>query len=311
MIKEFDVHGVRTDRVIVGGDASSLSQPALDRIADICAERDIVLGFVPKLLGLDPLPPTRPLAPSVLAPATVRRASRRSHYFRYKRAIDFLVALVAIAAFSPVLLITPALVLFDLGSPVVFWQKRIGRDRRGFLVYKFRTLHAPFDGDGRPNRNGDHRSWIGNLLRRMRIDELPQLFNVLVGDMSLIGPRPLLPEDQPDNCNLRLSVRPGITGWAQINGGNLITTDEKGALDDWYVHNASFWLDLRIALYTLFFLFTGERRVERAVHEARLLQQANGHSKTEERNRVEVRDIAAARRLPSPRLATGAAARAD
>jgi len=81
---------------------------------------------------------------------------------------------------------------------------------------------------------------------------------VLVGEMSLIGPRPLLPEDQPANCDLRLLIRPGITGWAQINGGTLITAEEKGALDDWYVRNASFWLDLRIAFYTVVFLFNGE-----------------------------------------------------
>ena len=122
-------------------------------------------------------------------------------------------------------------------------------------------------------------SIIGRLLRTSRIDELPQLLNVLVGEMSLIGPRPLLPCDQPKNSTCRLMVRPGITGWAQINGGNLITTEEKGALDDWYIHHASPWLDLRIALLTIRFMFTGERRSETAVIEANALQQANGHSK--------------------------------
>ncbi len=130
--------------------------------------------------------------------------------------------------------------------------------------------------------------------------------------MSLIGPRPLLPQDQPKNCNLRLMVRPGITGWAQINGGNLVTTEEKGALDDWYVRNASLWLDLRIALFTLTFLFTGERRFEQAVREANALQQANGHSKTPvERKRAEIREISAARRQSSPTIPVGARARAE
>ena len=114
---------------------------------------------------------------------------------------------------------------------------------------------------------------ISSILRReSRIDELPQLFNILFGDMSLIGPRPLLPEDQPTNASLRLIVRPGLTGWAQINGGNLITPEEKGALDDWYVQKASLWLDLRIALLTLRFLLTGERRSEKAVREAESLK---------------------------------------
>ena len=180
------------------------------------------------------------------------------------------------------------------------------------MLYKFRTLHAPFDRDGQPNGNGDYDSWIGKFLRRLRLDELPQLFHVPVGEMSLIGPRPLLPQDQPANSNFRLVVRPGITGWAQINGGNLVTTEEKGALDDWYVHNASFWLDLRIAFYTLMFLFTGERRFEQAVQEATLLQQTNGHAKMpEERKRAEIREINAARRPSSPTIPVSARARAE
>jgi lipopolysaccharide/colanic/teichoic acid biosynthesis glycosyltransferase len=309
VIKEFDVHGIRTDRVIVGGDESLLSEAALDRIADLCAERDIVFGFVPKLLGLDPLPTTRPAAPPPLATATVPTAFGLSHYFRYKRAIDFVFALVAIAVLSPLFLIASALVLFDLGAPVVFWQKRIGRNGRSFLVYKFRTLHAPFDREGQPNPNGDYRSWIGQLLRRTRVDELPQLFNVLVGDMSLIGPRPLLPEDQPSNCNLRLLVRPGITGWAQVNGANLITTEEKGALDDWYIQNASFGLDLRTVLFTIIFLFTGERRFEQAVRDANALQMATGHSKTSvERKRFESREPRAASGQRRPKLPMSARA---
>ena len=121
---------------------------------------------------------------------------------------------------------------------------------------------------------------MGYTLRNSRVDELPQLFNILFGEMSLIGPRPLLPEDQPTNASLRLMVRPGLTGWAQINGGNLITPEEKGALDDWYVQKASLWLDLRIALSTMRFVFAGERRSEHAVSEANSLQQTNAHLKT-------------------------------
>jgi hypothetical protein len=106
-------------------------------------------------------------------------------------------------------------------------------------------------------------------------------------------------------------VRPEITGWAQINGGNLITTEEKGALDDWYVHNASFWLDLRVAFYTLVFLFTGERRFEQAVQEAKVLQQTNGHSKMpEERKRAEIREATATHYRATAKLPIGARARA-
>jgi hypothetical protein len=143
---------------------------------------------------------------------------------------------------------------------------------------------------------------LRKLLRRLRFDELPQLFNVLVGDMSLIGPRPLLPRDQPANCNLRLLVRPGITGWAQISGGTLITTEEKGALDDWYIR--------RIVLFTVLFLFTGERRFEQAVHQANVLQQANGHAINSGERKQEVREIKAARAQPPARLPISARARA-
>lgn len=312
VIEEFAVHGIRTDRVIIGGDESLLSAGALGEVRNSCGQRDIVVDFVPNLIGLPPLPAPRTVAPLILHDAAAPPAHELLTYFRYKRAIDFTSALLAIVIFSPVFVIVSVLVLFDLGAPVVFWQKRLGRNGRNFLLYKFRTLQARFDRNGEPNGNGDYDSWIGKFLRRLRLDELPQLFNVLVGEMSLIGPRPLLPQDQPKNCNLRLMVRPGITGWAQINGGNLVTTEEKGALDDWYVRNASFWLDLRIALFTLTFLFTGERRFERAVREANALQQANGHSKTPaERKRFEPRDTRAAPGQRPARLPMTARAKAN
>jgi lipopolysaccharide/colanic/teichoic acid biosynthesis glycosyltransferase len=132
-----------------------------------------------------------------------------------------------------------------------FWQERTGWGGRPFLIYKYRTLRAPFDNDGKPAVGDRQPSAIGRFLRATRIDELPQLINVLFGDMSLVGPRPLLPEDQPSNAALRLTVRPGITGWAQVNGGKLVTKEEKEKFDEHYVRNASLWLDVKIGLLTL------------------------------------------------------------
>jgi lipopolysaccharide/colanic/teichoic acid biosynthesis glycosyltransferase len=149
-------------------------------------------------------------------------------------------------------------VLLDVGSPVYFWQRRIGMDGQSFQLHKFRTLKPSYDGDGNPT-SAERMSWIGHLLRKCRLDELPQLLNVLVGDMSLIGPRPLLPHDQPADPTLRLMVRPGITGWAQVNGGKLLTPEEKNAYDEWYVRNSSLWLDLKIAGLTVLFMLRGER----------------------------------------------------
>src|SRR5262249_56616390 len=131
------------------------------------------------------------------------------------------------------------------------WQGRHGWQGRRFLVYKFRTLAAPFASAGNLVLAGRQPSVIGRQLRATRIDELPQLLNVLFGDMSLIGPRPLLPEDQPADTTIRLSVRPGMTGWAQVNGGKLLSKENKVKLDEWYVRNVSLWLDLRIVLMHL------------------------------------------------------------
>ncbi len=162
----------------------------------------------------------------------------------------------------PVFIIVAGLVLLDVGSPIFFWQQRIGLMGRSFLLHKFRTLKTAFDWRGMPIPDSERLSWIGNFLRKCRLDELPQLLNVLVGDMSLIGPRPLLPRDQPLDPSLRLMVRPGITGWAQVNGGKLLTPAEKNNLDEWYIQNASFSLDLWIAIKTLFVVFGGERQSE-------------------------------------------------
>jgi lipopolysaccharide/colanic/teichoic acid biosynthesis glycosyltransferase len=152
------------------------------------------------------------------------------------------------------------MVLFDVGSPVLFWQQRLGLGGQSFLLYKFRTLRPPFNDRGVEISTDRRLSWVGRLLRDTGLDELPQLLNVLVGDMSLIGPRPLLPEDQPSNCNGRLLVRPGITGWAQVNGGKLLSAEEKVELDEWYVQNASLWVDINLVWRTFQFMRLGARR---------------------------------------------------
>jgi lipopolysaccharide/colanic/teichoic acid biosynthesis glycosyltransferase len=172
-------------------------------------------------------------------------------YLRVKRPIDIIGSLVLLVLLTPLWAVAALLVIIDVGFPVLFWQERLGWHGRSFLIYKFRTLASPFDADGNPLITGREPSTIGRLLRVTRLDELPQLLNVLFGDMSLIGPRPLLPVDQPENSAVRLLVRPGISGWAQIKGGKLVTKEEKEKLDEFYVRNASPWLDLRIIFMTL------------------------------------------------------------
>jgi lipopolysaccharide/colanic/teichoic acid biosynthesis glycosyltransferase len=178
-------------------------------------------------------------------------------------------ALILLVVLLPLWLIGGFLAFCDVGSPILFWQRRTGLGRREFQLYKIRTLRPAFDRSGQRIPEERRLSWIGRLLRQSRLDELPQLLSVLDGNMSLIGPRPLLPQDQPADPSMRLMVRPGITGWAQVNGGALLSAEEKEALDAWYIRHASLGLDLRIMAMTIRSLVRGDRRCEQALAQAR------------------------------------------
>jgi lipopolysaccharide/colanic/teichoic acid biosynthesis glycosyltransferase len=271
VIEEFETHGVRTDRVVIGTERAGLSQAALEDIQAICERRNLNLVFMPQFL------PRGSIARGDHAPhANPDRLSNNpvlsdlwiSPYFRYKRMIDTFTAAVLLLLVLPLLAIAALIGVFDVGSPVLFWQQRIGRNGWELQIYKLRTLRPLFNRKGQKIPEHQRLSWIGRLLRQTRIDELPQLMNVLVGDMSLIGPRPLLPEDQPPNSVGRLAVRPGLTGWAQVNGGARLSATEKDALDLWYICNASLSLDLRILAMTLLSLLRGDARSEKALAQA-------------------------------------------
>jgi sugar transferase EpsL len=170
-----------------------------------------------------------------------------------KRLFDFIVSLFGLLLVSPVIVITAILVRIKLGSPVLFKQQRPGLHGQPFFVYKFRTMTDQRDADGSLLSDEVRLTSFGKLLRKLSLDELPQLFNVLKGDMSLVGPRPLLMEylDRytPEQAR-RHDVIPGITGWAQVNGRNAILFAERFKLDVWYVDNWSFWLDIKILWMT-------------------------------------------------------------
>jgi lipopolysaccharide/colanic/teichoic acid biosynthesis glycosyltransferase len=239
---------VDVEKVIIAGE-NLVNQAALLELQRVCGMREIDLCFLPRMLGVNV---ARPAAPSAsVMPVRETPSPVLPSYFILKRWIDIFAAISLIVLLFPLLLIGSVLALLDVGFPILFWQERLGRNGRSFLIYKFRTLRSPFDQDGNPVLENRRLSAIGRFLRATHIDELPQLLNVLIGEMSLIGPRPLLPVDQPSNSKIRLSVRPGITGWAQVNGGKLISTEEKGRLDEWYIRNASLWMDFYIGLVTL------------------------------------------------------------
>lgn len=171
-----------------------------------------------------------------------------------KRVFDIVVSALGLLILSPVFLIIAILVRVKLGSPVFFSQIRPGVGGKPFKMVKFRTMLEAIDQDGNPLPDVERLTAFGRLLRSTSLDELPELWNVLKGDMSLVGPRPLLMEYLPlysPEQFRRHEVRPGITGWAQVNGRNAISWDERFKLDVWYVDNHNFWLDIKILFLTI------------------------------------------------------------
>jgi len=264
IINEFAIHGVVTDRVVIAGDADFMSPAVLQEIRRVCKQRQVDLSFLPRMIGVTEQKVTNVAAIS----QPVRPSFALPSFFWLKRWIDVVGSLILIVLLFPILMIAGVLVLLEVGRPILFWQARMGWKGRSFLIYKFRTLRAPFDSAGNPTLEGRRPLAIGRFLRATRFDELPQLLNVLLGDMSLIGPRPLLPEDQPSNTSLRLSVRPGISGWAQVNGAKLVTKEEKEKLDEWYVRNASLRVDLQIIMMTFKVILKGRVSSEEILADA-------------------------------------------
>jgi lipopolysaccharide/colanic/teichoic acid biosynthesis glycosyltransferase len=176
-----------------------------------------------------------------------------------KRVCDLVLALLALFVFAPLLLGVALCVRIWLGTPILFRQRRPGRHGQPFTLLKFRTMTEAHDGQGHLLPDAERLTSFGRFLRSTSLDELPELLNVLQGEMSLVGPRPLLMqylERYTPEQRRRHDVRPGITGWAQVNGRNAITWEHKFALDVWYVEHLSFWLDLKIVALTVWRIIT-------------------------------------------------------
>lgn len=171
-----------------------------------------------------------------------------------KRAVDLILGITAVILLSPILLITAILVSQKLGSPILFTQVRPGKDGKPFKMVKFRTMRDAIDAQGNPLPDAERLTPFGRRLRSTSIDELPELWNVIKGEMSLVGPRPLLMEYLPlynQEQAKRHDLKPGMTGWAQINGRNAISWEDKFKLDTWYVQHQSLWLDIKIMALTV------------------------------------------------------------
>lgn len=178
----------------------------------------------------------------------------KSYTNHIKRLFDLTVAVLPVIFLSPLLIFIGFLVRLKIGSPVLFRQMRPGSHGRPFTIYKFRTMTDERDEDGNLLPDGERLTRLGRFLRKTSLDELPELFNVIKGDMSIVGPRPLLMQylDRytPEQAR-RHEVKPGITGWAQVNGRNAIDWEDKFKLDVWYVDNWSLWLDVKIIAMTI------------------------------------------------------------
>ncbi len=180
---------------------------------------------------------------------------------RSKRLFDVILAAVSAVILSPLLLVLAVLVRVFIGQPVLFWQQRPGLKGRPFRILKFRTMTDARDTAGASLADADRLTPFGRWLRSLSLDELPELYNILRGEMSFVGPRPLLmeylPRYSPEQMR-RHSVIPGLTGWAQVNGRNIISWQDRFKLDVWYVDHQSFWLDARILLLTAWKVLTRE-----------------------------------------------------
>lgn len=171
-----------------------------------------------------------------------------------KRFFDIVASVAGLIVLSPVIVIVAYLIRKRLGSPILFRQVRPGLGGKPFEMVKFRTMRDAFDANGNPLPDSERMTDFGRFLRSSSLDELPELWNVIKGDMSLVGPRPLLMEYLPlyDEVQFRRhDARPGVTGWAQINGRNALSWEEKFKLDIWYVDHPSLWLDMKIIVLTI------------------------------------------------------------
>ena len=268
ILAQLNVHGVEVHRVVITMPFRDLSQDSQDMLLKYERSGPLILDMFEERLGLrpdsgekSPLSDNEDTNFAEMSSTMAERQipSRKSGYAFVKRTLDIIGALLLLAFALPLMPLVSLLVAIDVGLPLTFWQQRPGLNGRPFKLFKYRTMSAGHDADGNSIPNEERLSFFGRFLRRIRLDELPQLYNILVGEMSFVGPRPLLPKDQPQEYILRLSMRPGLTGWSQINGGKLVSMEDKMLMDCWYVNHASFRLDMRIIFGTIKTVIWGER----------------------------------------------------
>jgi lipopolysaccharide/colanic/teichoic acid biosynthesis glycosyltransferase len=275
VLAELEVHGVIVDRIAVMQPFEQLSEPVREALLTVERSSNVRVDWLLERLGLDRADQMLEVDQAASAPtpaSSFAQETMNPSFGRYgyvKRALDVFGASFFIVALAPVYALVALVVAVELGLPVLFWQQRPGRHGRPFKLYKFRTMRGAHDRDGNRILDDQRLSICGGPLRWTRLDELPQLYNILVGEMSFVGPRPLLRHEQPYGLDSRLVVRPGLTGLAQVNGRRDMAVEDKNLLDIWYIENASVWLDLKIIFLTLVVVATGEKVNPDMLHTAR------------------------------------------
>lgn len=256
VLAQLDVLGMRPDRIIV---------PETEKVADPNSYHDLrSIGddLNLKVISSSSLGTLEHIDQSIIAGYEfIGNLIQRNGYQRVKRCIDVCIAGAALVLLCPLFLIIASVSLATNGSPVLFRQVRSGRHMQEFFLLKFRTMRDPFDSKGRLLPDQKRTSQFGRFLRVTRLDELPQLWNILIGDMALIGPRPLHIRDlslDRDVIEKRHAILPGLTGWAQVNGGQLLSSKQKTFLDLFYINHSTFSLDCKIIILTVRMMIFGE-----------------------------------------------------
>lgn len=280
LLRQLSVHGVFVDKIVVTLPFSDLPRLQQDDLRRLRKAGKIEIESLIEKLGFQPkseedVPAKAAQAPLPFKPKQASvfdiealRVSTRRPFWRVKRAADAVLAGILLVVLAPLFVIVASLIVLTIGFPMIFWQDRPERGGNPFKLFKFRTMGAAHDSSGRPVPEDERVNAVGRFLRATRLDELPQLWNILAGEMSFVGPRPLLHADQPGAYSARLLVRPGLTGWAQVMGGRQVSAADKAALDVWYVQNATLLLDLEIVLRTVSVVLFGERRNASAIDAA-------------------------------------------
>ncbi|HEX2525912.1 MAG TPA: sugar transferase [Geminicoccus sp.] len=266
VLVDLETHGIFAERLIVTKPLESLPAGLISRLGGIARRHGVDIDTLPDLLSL------RLGGGGVIASADEPMPIGAPRWLEIKRLLDIITSAGLLLFTAPIALLAAFMVLVEMGNPVLFRQVRPGHGLRPFTLLKFRSMRSPRAADGRLLSDAERTGMVGRFLRRTRFDEIPQLVNILKGDMSFIGPRPLLPRDLadlPDGGWERARLRPGLTGWAQVNGGHQLTNPDKMALDLWYTRHASPWLDMKIILMTTRMVIFGEQVNQAAIDHAR------------------------------------------